>query len=135
MNIYTSYFAKYTNEKPDLVPISIARSAPVGYIGCVYRKLAPTAEILASWKANHNEAAYIAAYQRDVLDKLDPQKVLEELRQLSSGKDIVLLCWESSEKFCHRHLAVEWLAKYGVPVVEWNRKSRQEEPMENFSLF
>lgn len=135
MNIYTSYFAKYTSEKPNLVPISIARSAPTGYTGYVYRAFAPTAEILANWKVNHDEAAYIEAYQRNVLDKLDPQKVLKELHQRSVGKDIVLLCWESSEKFCHRHLAAEWLAKHGIPIVEWGGRPKQAEPMENFSLF
>jgi uncharacterized protein (DUF488 family) len=27
------------------------------------------------------------------------------------GEDAILLCWESPEKFCHRHLVADWLSK------------------------
>jgi uncharacterized protein (DUF488 family) len=48
------------------------------------------------------------------LDKLDPQKVFDDL-----GEDAILLCWEAPCQFCHRRLVAEWLEKHlGVNVPE-----------------
>jgi len=46
------------------------------------------------------------------LSKLDPVSVVEELKTKSQGQPVVLLCYEKSGSFCHRHLVAEWLNKY-----------------------
>ena len=54
-------------------------------------------------------------YSKEELDKLDPKQVYEEL-----GENAVLLCWEKSSDFCHRHLVSEWLSeKLGIEVKEY----------------
>ena len=59
------------------------------------------------------EATYRVEYQK-ILDKLDPQKVFDDL-----GEDAILLCWEAPGKFYHRRLVAEWLEKHlGVTVPE-----------------
>ena len=42
---------------------------------------------------------------------LDAQRVYEDLERLSNGRDCVLLCYEKSGDFCHRHLVADWLNK------------------------
>ena len=32
--------------------------------------------------------------------------------------DIVLLCYEKPDEFCHRHLVAEWFNRNGIYVVE-----------------
>ena len=44
-----------------------------------------------------------------ILRKLDPKEVFKELETLSNGKDIVLLCFEKRNEFCHRHLFASFL--------------------------
>ena len=44
---------------------------------------------------------------------LDPKKIYDEeiahFANLLGKKKVVLLCYESAEKFCHRHLVADWL--------------------------
>ena len=73
-----------------------------------YPALAPTRQMLKM-----GEAEYRAAYQ-EILDRLDPRKVYQEL-----GEDAVLLCWEKPGEFCHRRLVAEWLEEHlGVTIIE-----------------
>ncbi len=99
----TSYFAKHRN-KPH--GVCIAAGPPPGFKGRTYLKLAPKKWFLYRYKKDNNEKAYIKAYEKEVLDKLDPQEVYNDL-----GNNAVLLCWEGSGKFCHRHLVSTWLNK------------------------
>jgi len=100
----TSYFAK-SSKNPDA--ISIALSSPKWYAGKEYKKLAPPYWLLKKVKEDHDEAYYTEQYQKEVLDKLDPKTVFEEL-----GENAVLLCWEAPNRFCHRKLVAKWLQEH-----------------------
>ena len=105
----TSYFAKYRYLNLNN-GISIALSAPIEIE--TYPDLFPTWKILSEYKKTKNKEKYIQEYNQ-ILNKLDPQKVYDDL------KDKTILCWESSEKFCHRHLVANWLReKLGVKIKE-----------------
>ena len=99
----TSYYAK-SSKSPDAV--SIALKTPTWYNGKEYKKLAPKYWFLKKYKEDGNKEFYIEQYQKEILNKLNPQEVYNEL-----GENAILLCWESSEKFCHRHLVAKWLKK------------------------
>ena len=110
----TSYFAKQGKLGQDLKPVSIALSKPDFYQGREYRKLAPPAWLLNQYHTNHNEADYVRIYKEEVLDKLDPQEIFDEL-----GEDAVLLCWEKTNIFCHRRIVAMWFKKHlGLEVPE-----------------
>lgn len=93
MLIYTSYFAQVKNLPSDIVPISIAAKQVPGWRYPVYKALAPTYNILYDYKRDGDKDHYVAAYLRDVLRYLSPEK-------LSGGKDIALICYEKSGWFC-----------------------------------
>lgn len=99
--IYTSYFAK-NGKHPNAVAISA--KVPDFYTGKRCIKLAPSWSIFNEWKILGNEETYTNRFVLEVLDKLDPQRILLEI-----GNDAVLLCYEASGKFCHRHIVAEWL--------------------------
>jgi uncharacterized protein (DUF488 family) len=66
--------------------------------------LEPPWELLSGYKdGTISIDEYIEVYKKQVLDKLDPRQVYEEL-----GENAVLLCWEKSSDFCHRHLVAQW---------------------------
>jgi hypothetical protein len=107
--IYTGYWAKVKEyEQCGLVPVGISGWSPDGYTGKTYKKLAPK---YSWWKEWHDkklsEQWYIDKYYETVLNVLNPLVVKQELQVL--GDDIVLLCFETPDKFCHRHLVANWL--------------------------
>jgi len=111
MNLYTSYYRKNGNNPK---AVSIAGKAPVWYKGREYKDLAPKYWFFKKYKKDLDEEFYTKQYYAEVLDNLDLNKVLEDI-----GDGAILLCWESSEKFCHRHIVAEWLRKKeGVEVKE-----------------
>jgi len=99
----TSYYSKSGKEKN---AVSIAGKAPNWYKGKQFRALAPKYWFFKKYKEDNDEKFYTEQYQKEVLDKLDPKEVFEYL-----GEDAILLCWEKTGKFCHRHLIADWLMK------------------------
>lgn len=115
INIKTSYFAK-RNDPTKIV--SIALYSP-WFLKCnSYLKLTPTPPILHDWKLWGDEEKYIIEFEKQVLNKLNPEHVIIELKN-NFGNDCILTCYESSEKFCHRHLVSKWLNnKLGTNISE-----------------
>ena len=104
--IYTSYFSKAGKILPDRRLVSISLTSPDGFKGEFYRDLNPSPSLLSQYKSgNISEEEYEEQYTFETLSRLDPIKVYNDLK----GK--AMCCWESSEKFCHRHLVVKWLRK------------------------
>ena len=69
-------------------------------------------------KQNPSQKIYAERYRKEVLDKLDPQEVVRELKELAGGQDVALVCFERSGQFCHRNLVRIWLAPW-EPCAEW----------------
>ena len=120
MKIYTGYYAKikkYT--EAGLVPVSIAGKAPAFYKGIQFKKLAPTFEIFNAWKTGEiNDFEYTSKFRKEVLGNLDKLYIKEALA--SFGEEIILLCYEKTGDFCHRHIVADWIEEaLGVPVEEF----------------
>lgn len=113
--IYTgSYtnFKNYTEDLPVAVSISGDRGKMVNFEGKCFPALAPKFEFWKIWHENigkineeENTAYYIREYVSKVLNHLDPNKVFKEL------DNSILLCYEPSLEFCHRHIVAFWLEK------------------------
>jgi hypothetical protein len=59
----------------------------------------------------------------EILEALDPERVVEELAALAHPYEPVLLCWErpplTTSNFCHRTLVSEWFEReLGLKVPE-----------------
>lgn len=124
MNIYTGYYAR-TNEykKHGLAPISISWKVPDKWLSDEnkwYKSLAPKYDIWREYNTIHNEEIYVSRFTNEVLSKLEPSKVLSDLKVLSGDKDPILICYEKPECFCHRHIVGVWLYEsLGIPVNEY----------------
>lgn len=116
--IRTASFRTYTG----LGRISIARWAPrntpAGYK--VFKALAP-----GDWFNKVTWSEYVPRYNTEILGKLDPKKVLEQLQQLAGEGNIpTLQCWEVpplvGDNQCHRRLAAAWFEReLGIEVPEY----------------
>ena len=82
----------------------VARRFPAGFR--MYKPLAP-----GSWFHRVDYPEYYERYRKQ-LDKLDPMRVLEELKALAAPHDPVLLCWEKpplhADNWCHRSIVARW---------------------------
>ena len=121
--IYTSYFGKIKSLPKSIIPISICGKAPDWYTGLQYKKLAPKYHFFMKWKETNDNDYYINHYHSEVLDKLDAQFVIADLKHLCnesmySDIDICLICYEKPSEFCHRHLVAEWLRNNGYECKE-----------------
>ena len=92
--IYTTYFSKLRNLPYNIAPISISRFPPKGVNILEYKTLAPSPELLRSYKATGDWAAYVSTYDNSVLSKLNPHKVVDDLLSLAKTANIALVCFE-----------------------------------------
>lgn len=124
--IYTSYFAKIKElDLNGLVPIAICGSVPYNYYGAHYPKLAPRWNFFSKWLETKDNDYYIKNYNDLVLSKLKPELVYKDLYNLAGEtSNFAMICYETPNKFCHRHLVSRWLSDHGIPCQEW--KSQEE---------
>jgi uncharacterized protein (DUF488 family) len=110
--LLTSYFAKSARAPG---AISIARFPPKWYTGAGCLALAPAPDMLKI----HDWDEYRRRYRKEVLDILDPDKVLQDLGAGTATHDIILLCFEKDRTHCHRGLVAEWFHETrGITVPE-----------------
>ncbi|MBR5369983.1 MAG: hypothetical protein IK137_01620 [Bacilli bacterium] len=115
------YTGKYENCKSgNLISISGDRGKKVGFEGKCIPKFAPKLVFWKIWEENigkidelENTKYYINEYYKQVLINLDIEEILR------NEKNPILLCYEDSDKFCHRHILAEYIElKYGIKVQE-----------------
>lgn len=118
--IYTSYYAnhkKYSN----FYRISISRKTPENAADICLRFLAPDSSLLYDYKnGSIGEEEYARRYLSS-LEELHNNGTLDNFVHylLNHPMDVVLLCYESPCKFCHRHLLADYLnQQYGLEIKE-----------------
>ena len=126
--IYTGYYAKTKEyEQNGLITIGISGKIPDGFNGIRYQKLAPKYAWWHEWHDNKlSNEWFKQKYYETVLSQLNAASVVQELQDF--GKNIVLLCYETPEKFCHRHLVADWLNKNtNADIIEYEFPEKQPE--------
>lgn len=116
--IYTGYFAKLNHYKEKgLIPICIAGYPIPSFNGICYRDLAPKK---VWWKEWHDKQLgndwYEMMYRKTVLDKLNPKEFVDYCNSLGN---VVLLCYEKSNSFCHRQIVAKWLRENNFDCEEY----------------
>lgn len=116
--IYTSYYGNSRN-LDKFVKIGISTSQPFKVE--TIPELFPGWGIVSEYKKNPDKEAYVSRYTEEVLDKTTPSEIISKIRSIcikNHNFNVVLLCYEKSGDFCHRHLVAEWLRKSGYRVSE-----------------
>lgn len=121
--IKMSYFANIKcSKKLQSRAVCIALYPPKGWKGEVYKDLAPSPKLLEWWKKSKQDpeawGKYTTRYREETLSKLDVNKVYDEL----NGK--ILVCFETMDKPCHRHIVAEWFRDNGYKCNEYIPKRR-----------
>lgn len=133
MKIYTSYFGNSRKlAASGIQPICVAVGKPRFFFGPQMLNVAPTRYMISS--ACQPEE-YIRLY-KGILSKLNAFKVVEQIKQLSNGKDVALCCYEKPDDFCHRHLLAEWITENtDIEIQEFGVLERKGPEYKQQSLF
>ncbi len=109
----------YVRLPDDHMRVGISRGTPRGMAAGYrrYPKLFP-----GKWFNSVSPAEYRQLYFTEVLDKLDPERVVRELTDMCDGAVPALACFEKpppDPSWCHRALVSAWLHGYaGLTVYE-----------------
>lgn len=121
----TSHFKKCTHGDGR---VSIANYEPKGLDTnglSYYKDLAPTRQMIGG---RLTEADYLQIFTETILGPLDPQKVWNDLHELTGGAEPILLCWCRSlptPTTCHRQIVAAWLNNaLGHEIVEWQKPDK-----------
>lgn len=117
INILTTYYKRLENfagEMSNAVIVQVSNSKPKWFPwDCLsYKALMPDWDCVAALKNGSISEEEFTRRYKNKLNKLDRQTVLEELQykaESEGANTVYLVCWEASNKFCHRHILAEWL--------------------------
>lgn len=110
MDIFTSSFSVSKGLDPSkYLVVSISRFPPKWFHGVMCFEFAPSSQLLHDYHDGMAQCLYVYRYRTEVLERGDVHKVFERLAGISQGRDIVLCCFESAGKFCHRHLLADYV--------------------------
>jgi hypothetical protein len=108
--LFTSYFTRAGYHPKSL---SISRYAPSDFKGGAYPALAPSQELLLDYKRGVVDDVEYTRRFMGQLSLLDPHKVVNDIPPGS-----ILLCYEGSRHFCHRHIVAVWLEQHTGTLVQ-----------------
>ena len=115
--LYTSYFARASKHPR---AISISAKSPPGFPGRRIVKLAPTWDMLRRYKndtlGRHSYAIEYLNKLRGVPDTVAVPTLVQDVADLFEDGD-VMLCYEKTGSFCHRHIIAALLNESGTAEV------------------
>ena len=90
--------------------VAISLGVPRGWTGRRYARLAPNRRLVKIM----DPTIFTRLFKAEVLDKLDPMKVIRDL----GDDNFIILCWEPPGEFCHRRVVAAWLRKHTGVLIE-----------------
>jgi uncharacterized protein YeaO (DUF488 family) len=114
--VYTSYYAKIGKFDPNkYLRIQISKGCPTpNFIDLRFKSLEPSTELLSGIKSGlFDEFTYNDRYTKQ-LNEIGWNTLYNQFSRLiaATDRDLVLFCYESPEKFCHRHILANWFNQY-----------------------
>ena len=124
MKVYTSYFGKMRKFPEDFATIAICVYPPDWFGGFKFEKFCPPEEVFHRYNGSEKTETVWDAFELEYkrkLKRLDAKRAMHELYSMFKYKKaIVLLCWETPDKHCHRHILARWFRHFGFDVKEWS---------------
>lgn len=116
---YTSYFANIKNiDKTKYQLVSISNQKPAFCDDSVldWSFLGPWKQLLLDYKTDMiDEKEYIRLYKENLEAMWSG---IEKWFIINENKNIVMLCYEGPDKFCHRHILADFLKEHGFECKE-----------------
>jgi len=127
MKFFTSYYANIKNIPDDYILVSISGDIPdyiKEQVDIWDRRFAPNLDLFKEYKnspeGQQREDKYVQRFKDEVLTKYDITEIIKSWSdKCGLNQKYVLLCYETPNSFCHRHIVAEALEeKYGIEISE-----------------
>jgi len=125
MRIFTGYYPNTGLMLEGNMLASISRSRPAFWEDLpIIEELAPPAYLLNLRNDGLvTDRQFSVVYAAEVLGKFSSAQNLVAMLYARFGnqKPLGLICWETPDAFCHRHLVADFLRMAGLTVPEWEK--------------
>lgn len=115
MKLWTSYYGNLNNVPNNFFIVSASGWIPdeiLAHVDIQDKGLAPSKSIFFDYKEDRDWEKYVKRFKEERLVKIDWLEKLEQWEEKANviGKNldnIVILCYEKPDTFCHRHILAE----------------------------
>lgn len=120
INIYTTNYTKASRlSNKHYLKVSISLTRPREFNGMHIVSLAPTRQLLDDYHNGLTPEEYEPRYREQISKLNDIHALFEIMAKQAKGRDILLLCYEKKNAFCHRHILSDIIfERYGYRIEE-----------------
>ena len=120
INIYTTNYTKASRlSNKHYLKVSISLFRPREYNGMYIQSLAPKKQLLDDYHNGLSPEEYEVRYREQINKLNDIHALFEIMAKQAKGRDILLLCYEKKNAFCHRHILSDIIfERYGYRIQE-----------------
>lgn len=143
INVLTSYYYEPNLKDSSNILVSISCSITNGVFQRYgndriihYNKLAPSQHLHTLMYNNKIPVEQYISLFNHQLTQLNPHIIMKELLEFGKKEnDVILLCYEKPEDFCHRQLVADWFNTNGYFVEEYKYKKTLSPTLEEEFFF
>lgn len=120
IQIYTTNYTKASRlSNKHYLKVSISLIRPREFDGMHIQSFAPSKQLLEDYKNGLSPEQYETRF-REQIDQLDDiYAFFKIMAKQAKGRDILLLCYEKKNAFCHRHILSDIIyERYGYRIKE-----------------
>lgn len=120
INIYTTNYTKASRlSNKHYLKVSISLIRPREFNGMHIQSLAPSKQLLDDYHNGLSPEEYESRYRAQISNMKDIHALFEIMAKRAKGRDILLLCYEKKNAFCHRHILSDIIFEsYGYRIEE-----------------
>lgn len=120
IDIYTTNYTKASRlSEKYYLKVSISLYRPRDFKGMQIQSFAPTKELLEDYKNGLSAEQYEIRYREQINKLTDIYSFFQIMAKQAKGRNILLLCYEKKNAFCHRHILSDIIyERYGYRIKE-----------------
>ena len=122
MKFYYYSFNEYRkldeNIKSNFLFLSTAYTTPIYWNGEEFTPFVPTEDLFLDACQDFKKSNFEERYKNQI-NSLNRNKILNQLKELSNGKDIVFLVWEAENKPSERDVFIPWITNTSLSDIKF----------------
>lgn len=120
INIYTTNYTKASRlSNKHYLKVSISYIRPREFDGMHIQSFAPSKDLFEDYKNGLSPEDYETRFREQIDNLSDIYAFFKIMAKQAKGRDILLLCYEKKNAFCHRHILSDIIyERYGYRIKE-----------------
>lgn len=120
IQIYTTNYTKASRlSNKHYLKVSISYIRPREFDGMHIQSFAPSKQLFEDYKNGLSPEQYEIRFREQIDNLADIYAFFKIMAKQAKGRDILLLCYEKKNAFCHRHILSDIIfERYGYRIKE-----------------